>query len=148
MTSTIRSGAETATIKDTAERFFDACESGKGWEVCQQYCHPSATFSAQAGALAGIDTLEAYTNWLQGLFTPVPNARYEIKAFAVDEARSIVLGYGVFRGVHTGAGGPLPPTGKQVVADYVYAMEFTGDRIRHMTKIWNDGHSLQQLGWA
>jgi len=23
-----------------------------------------------------------------------------------------------------------------------------GDRIRHMTKIWNDGFSLKQLGWA
>jgi len=27
-------------------------------------------------------------------------------------------------------------------------MDFDGDRIRHMTKIWNDGISLQQLGWA
>jgi hypothetical protein len=27
-------------------------------------------------------------------------------------------------------------------------MEFDGDKIRHMTKIWNDGHSLKQLGWA
>jgi len=26
-------------------------------------------------------------------------------------------------------------------------MEFDGDRIRHMTKIWNDGISLAQLGW-
>jgi hypothetical protein len=26
-------------------------------------------------------------------------------------------------------------------------MQFDGDRIRHMTKIWNDGISLQQLGW-
>jgi hypothetical protein len=27
-------------------------------------------------------------------------------------------------------------------------MDFDGDRIRHMTKIWNDGISLSQLGWA
>ena len=33
-------------------------------------------------------------------------------------------------------------------ADYVYVMEFDGDRIRHMTKIWNDAISLKQLGWA
>jgi putative spermidine/putrescine transport system permease protein len=31
---------------------------------------------------------------------------------------------------------------------YVYAMEFDGEKIRHMTKIWNDAHSLRQLGWA
>ena len=26
-------------------------------------------------------------------------------------------------------------------------LERDGDRIRHMTKIWNDGISLKQLGW-
>ncbi len=40
------------------------------------------------------------------------------------------------------------PTGKSVAADYVYMMEFDGDKIRHMTKVWNDGQSLKQLGWA
>jgi hypothetical protein len=29
-----------------------------------------------------------------------------------------------------------------------YAMEFVGDKLRHMTKSWNDGHALKQLGWA
>ena len=50
-----------SSIKEKAEQFFDACETGKGWETCQQYCKPQATFSAQADALAGVDTLEAYT---------------------------------------------------------------------------------------
>jgi hypothetical protein len=30
----------------------------------------------------------------------------------------------------------------------VYVMQFDGDKIRHMTKIWNDSFSLKQLGWA
>lgn len=42
----------------------------------------------------------------------------------------------------------MPPTGKSVEADYVYVMEFAGDGIRHMIKIWSDAISLQQLGWA
>ncbi len=46
-----------------------------------------------------------------------------------------------------GEGGPVPPTGKSAEADYVYDMNFDGG-IRHMTKIWNDGITLQQLGWA
>jgi predicted ester cyclase len=135
------------SIKDTAERFFDACETGKGWEVCKEYCHAEATFSAQAEALAGVDTLQGYTEWMKSLFTPVPDGRYEVRSFAVDEERKNVAAYGVFRGTHSGEGGPVPPTGKQVEADYVYVMEFEGDRIRHMTKIWNDGVSLKQLGW-
>ncbi len=100
-----------AAIKETAERFFDDCETGRGWDACKRHCHPGATFSAQAGALAGVATLEGYADWMKGLFTPVP------------------------------------PTGKRVQADYVYVMQFDGDRIRHMTKIWNDVASLQQLGW-
>ena len=137
-----------ASIRETAEQFFDACETGKGWAGCQQYCQPGATFSAQADALTGVDSLQAYTEWMKGLFTPAPDGRYEVKSFAVDDARKNVIAYGVFRGTHTGEGGPVPATGKAVAADYVYVMDFDGDKIRHMTKIWNDGHSLRQLGWA
>lgn len=135
-------------MKSVAERFFEACETGKGWEACREFCHPAATFSAQAGALAGVDTLEGYTEWMKGLFTPVPDGRYEVRSFAVDEERQNVAAYGVFRGTHTGSGGPVPPTGKRVEADYVYVMDFDDGRIRHMTKIWNDAVSLKQLGWA
>jgi steroid delta-isomerase-like uncharacterized protein len=137
----------TTAIKQTAERFFDACETGKGWDGCQQFCHAGATFSAQAGALTGVDTLQAYTDWMKGLFTPVPDGKYEVRSFAVDEERNNVAAYGIFRGTHTGQGGPVPPTGKRVEADYVYVMQFDDGKIRHMTKIWNDGISLKQLGW-
>ncbi len=137
-----------SSIKDTAERFFDACEKGRGWEGCQQYCHPGATFSAQADALTGVTTVQAYTEWMKGLFTPLPDASYELKSFAVDDQRQHVLGFAIFRGSNTGPGGPVPPTGKRAEADYVYAMEFDGGKIRHLTKIWNDGISMRQLGWA
>jgi predicted ester cyclase len=133
---------------ETAKLFFDACESGKGWEVCSQYCHPDATFSAQAGALADVGTVEAYTEWMKGLFTPVPDGRYEVRFFAEDKERDCVAAYGIFHGTHTGPGGPVEATGKAVSADYVYAMDMEGGRIRHMTKIWNDAFSLQQLGWG
>lgn len=136
-----------STIKESARQFFDACETGKGWDSCKQYCHPNATFSAQSGALAGIDTLEGYTEWMKGLFTPIPDGQYEVRSFAVDEDRNNVTAYAIFRGTHTGDGGPVPPTGKQVAGDYVYIMDFEGDKISHVTKIWNDGYSLQQLGW-
>ena len=136
-----------SSIKETAEKFFEACDKGKGWEGCQQYCQPQATFSAQADALAGVETLEAYTEWMKGLLTPMPDGSYEVRSFAVDEERSNVSAFGVFRGTHTGEGGPVPPTGKNE-ADYVYIMDFEGDQIRHVTKIWNDGISMKQLGWA
>jgi predicted ester cyclase len=134
-------------IRSTAEKFFDACETGKGWAACSPYCHSDATFSAQAGALDGVTTLQGYADWMKGMFTPLPDGRYELRAFGEDPDRRSVLGYAVFRGTHTGPG-PVPSTGKSVEADYVYVMQFDGDRIRHMTKIWNDVHSLKQIGWA
>jgi len=27
-------------------------------------------------------------------------------------------------------------------------MVFEDDKVRHMSKIWNDGATMQQLGWA
>jgi len=136
-----------SSIRGPAERFFEACETGRGWDACRAFCHPDATFSAQAGALEGVDTLEAYTEWMKSLYTPMPDASYELRSFAVDDDRNSVSAYAVFRGTHTGEGGPVPPTGGRVEADYVYVMEFDEGRIRHMTKIWNDGISLKQLGW-
>jgi predicted ester cyclase len=131
-----------------AQKFFDACETGKGWDACQAYCHPGASFASQTGALAGISTVAAYCEWMKDLLTPIPDGRYELKFFEADSADTAVTAVAVFHGTHTGPGGPVPATGKTIAADYVYHMVFEGDRLRHMTKIWNDAHSLQQLGWA
>lgn len=135
------------SIRETALEFFDACETGKGWDICKQYCHEGATFTAQADALADITTLEGYTGWMKDLLFPIPNGRYELTCFAADDERGTVVGAGVFSGTHTVDAGS-PPTGKSAAADYCYVMKFDGDKIAHMTKIWNDGHSLRQLGWA
>jgi predicted ester cyclase len=136
------------SITETATQFFDACETGKGWTECAQYSHGGATFSCQSGALADIGTLEGYADWMRDLFVAIPDGHYELKSFSTDEERSVVTAYAVFYGTQTGPGPVDPPTGKAVAADYVYAMEFDGDSIRHMTKIWNDSHSLTALGWA
>ena len=136
------------SISETAMEFNDACDTGKGWEVCKAHCHEGATFSCQADALADVTTVEGYCAWMKGLLTPIPDGRYELKGVATDEARSTVLISGIFHGSHSGEGGPMAPTGNSVATDYLYSLEFDGGRIRHMTKIWNDGHALKQLGWA
>ena len=84
---------------------------------------------------------------MKGLLTPVADGRYEVRSFGVDEDRNNVTAYAIFRGTHTNDGGPVPQTGKEVEADYVYIMEFEGEQIRHMTKVWNNVVSLKQLGW-
>jgi hypothetical protein len=131
-----------------AKLFFDACETGKGWEGCKAYWPSDATFSAQAGVLSDIDSLQGYTEWMKGLLTPVPDGRYELRFFAVDEERDCATAYAVFHGTQTGPGGPVEPTGKTVAADYVYVMQFEGGRTRHMTKTleWHDQSSTARMG--
>jgi hypothetical protein len=34
-----------------------------------------------------------------------------------------------------------------VSSDYVYAMEFDGEKIRHVTKIWHAGLAMKEFGW-
>jgi steroid delta-isomerase-like uncharacterized protein len=138
----------TTSITTVAEAFFDACETGKGWEVCSAYCTPDATFSAQAEPLLAVKTLADYTTWMKGVLTFMPDARYEVQSFATDNTRNNVAAYAVFSGTHTGAGGPVPPTGRRMSTDYVYVMQFDGGKIAHMTKVWNAGLALKDLGWA
>jgi predicted ester cyclase len=137
-----------SNMEQTAKAFFEACETGKGWESCKEFCKPEATFSCQADALAEIKTLQGYTDWMKGLFGPIPDGAYALKAWGVDKERNAVVAAAVFTGTQTGEGGPVPPTGKRVEADYTYVMELEGDKIRHMTKIWNADWSLRQLGWT
>ena len=133
---------------DTAKAFFTACETGKAWDGCKQYCKTTATFWAQAEPFTDVKTLEEYTNWMKDIYTPLPNATYEVKSFAVDNERNNVTAYGVFSATNTGPGGPSTPTSKSTRTDYVYVMQFDGDKIGHMTKVWNAGMALRELGWA
>ena len=139
---------ETASMLETAKAFFDPVETGQGWDAVSEYCHPDATFAAQADALAEVGTLREYAEWMKGIVGLMPDARYDLKSFAVDADRGNVAAYAVFHATHTGEGGPVAPTGKAASSDYVYVMDFDAGKIRHMTKIWNDGWALRQLGWT
>jgi predicted ester cyclase len=136
------------SISETAQAFFEACETGQGWEACRAWCTPDAGFSAQAEPLAALRTLQQYTEWMKGMLHLLPDGRYVVKSFAVDAERRNVSAYAVFSGTHRGDGGPCPPTGKSTDTDYVYVMEFAGDRISRMTKIWNAGWAMKELGWV
>lgn len=141
-------GNKMASTTTIAKDFFTACETGKGWEACKFYCTPNATFAAQAEPLVGVKTLAEYCDWMKGLMTIMPDGSYELKSFATDTERNNVAAYAVFSGTHTGPGGPCEPTGKKTISDYVYVMQFTGEKISQMTKIWHSGLAMKELGWA
>src|SRR5262249_17455724 len=91
-------GVGPMTITETAAKFFEACETGKGWDGCKAYCKPGATFAAQAEPLADVRTLQQYTDWMKGILTFIPDGRYALKSFATDAERKSVCAYGVFSG--------------------------------------------------
>lgn len=134
--------------ENAAREFFEACEAGKGWAQCKAWCHENATFSCQADALADTKTLADYAEWMKGLLTPIPDGRYELMAFAMDDGRDTAVAAATFHGTQTGEGGPVPPTGNAVASEYVYVIKFDGNKISHMTKVWNDMQALRALGWA
>ena len=94
-----------ASITETAAKFFEACETGKGWDGCKAYCKPTATFSAQAEPLADVHTLQQYTDWMKAVLTFIPDGRYELRSFATDDKGKSVCAYGIFSGTHTGRAG-------------------------------------------
>jgi hypothetical protein len=89
------------TREQTVRAFFEACETGKGWEVCRSWCHDDATFSCQADALAETTTLAGYAEWMKGILGPIPDGRYELRAFAEDAERGTVVAAAVFHGTQT-----------------------------------------------
>ena len=84
---------------------------------------------------------------MKGLLTVLTDGSYELHAFAEDPGREQVLAFATFTGTHK-AGGPVPPTGKTTRTEYVYAIRFRDGKVAHMTKIWNDGYALKELGWG
>jgi hypothetical protein len=135
---------------ENATKFFHACESLEGWDGCKEYVADGATFTAQCEALEGVDTVEAYCEWMKGLgLGPLKGCSYEINGSSYDEANKMAIFYATITGSHVGDGGPVPPTNKETVTDYVYATTMNDDgKVTKMFKVWNVTWSLKELGWA
>ena len=63
------------SITPIAEAFFEACETGKGWDACRAYCTPDATFSAQAEPLLDIKTTKVDADNPYLVFPVPPNVK-------------------------------------------------------------------------
>ena len=134
-------------ITEIARRFFDTCESGRGWEACRVYCTRDATFSAQSEPLAEIGLLQAYTDWVAGALHTYRAGWYEVKSLATDETGASVSIFAVFS-TADGVKDERSASRKMLKTDYVYVMFFEGHAIRHMTKVWNAGWTMRQMGWT
>ena len=135
---------------DVAMKFFEACETGQGWEGCKAYVADGASFSAQSEPIADMTTIESYAEWMKVIVTQtMPGAVYELHTAAFDDQRHAATFFATFHATHTGEGGPVPPTGKSTASHYVYVLYMDGDdKVASMTKVWNAPWAMNELGWA
>ena len=122
-----------------ATTFFNACESGKGWAGCEQYCTPDATFSCQAvdsmpgqPPISQCKTLEAYTQWMRDVVEGLgkDKATVEVNAEAFDEGRSTAVICATFGGF----------------TQYVYKLHINEEgKCDDMVKVWNDAFAANVI---
>jgi hypothetical protein len=136
-----------STSNENAKKFFDACETGKGWSVCKEFCSTNAGFTAQCEPLKEISTLEGYTDWMKGFAENVcKGCSYELQSWTTNKNQ--VVAFAVFVGTHNGDGGPCPATNKSIRSNYVYVMNMENGKVASMVKIWNAPWSMKDFGWC
>jgi len=134
---------------ENATRVFHACESSKGWDPCREYVEDGASFECQAGPLAEVNTVQGYAEWMAGVPSWMPDGHYHLHTSAWDEESRAATFFATFHGSHTGEGGPVPPTNREMNSHYVFVMLMNDDdRVAKVYKIWNAAWAMEQLGWA
>lgn len=134
---------------ENAARFFHACESSKGWEACRPYVAAGASFEAQAEPLAEFDKVQDYVEWMADVPDWMSDLGYDIHTSAWDEENRAATFFATFHGRHTGEGGPVPPTNREMVSHYVFVLFMDADdRVEKMYKIWNAPWAMKQMGWG
>ncbi|WP_242203498.1 hypothetical protein [Aestuariivivens insulae] len=134
---------------ENAKTFFHNCESAKGWEACAEYVEGEGKFKCQSQALAEVNDIKTYVEWIEGLSNvTMPGSSYNVHSSAYDEENNTAIFFSTFNGTHSGDGGPIPPTNKTTHTDYVYALKMNDQgKVKSMTKIWNAPWALRELGW-
>jgi hypothetical protein len=134
---------------NNASKFFHACESLGGWDECKQYVASSAVFRAQCEPLVDITSVEGYVDWMTAFgTTTAAGCSYELHSSSYDDMHRTAVFFATFTACHVGEGGPIPPTHRSTVTDYVYALSMNSDdKITRMCKVWNAPWAMRELGW-
>ena len=113
---------------ENATKFFHTCESVRGWDECGKYVEPDASFSAQCEPLVEIKTVEEYVHWMTDFCEAIaPVGSYKLHSSAFDDTTRTAIFFATFTLIHTGEGGPVPPTNKETNTHYVYIISMNGE---------------------
>ena len=95
---------------------------------CSAYCESRRDVRGAGERVGGRPRVEGCAEWMKGMLVVLPDARYELKSFAVDAERRTSPPTPSSTARTRGKGGPVPPTGKSASTDYVYVMDFADGR--------------------
>ncbi len=88
--------------QEQAQKFFDLCETGKGWDACAPFCTAEASFRCD---VLPMKTLQDYTNWMKSIVEGVtPDCSY--KVFSLTKNENQVAFSATFFGTHLKDNGP------------------------------------------
>jgi hypothetical protein len=80
---------------ENAKKFFEACETPKGWEACKPYVAEGARFESQCEPLTEIDSVKAYAEWMIGFIRDIaPESNYDLHTSSYDEATRTAMFFG------------------------------------------------------
>ena len=134
---------------ENAKSFFHNCESCNGWDACKDFVAGDGKFSAQSEPLAELTTIREYVDMWTGMGgITLKGGSYEVNASAFNEDTNVAIFFATYTGSHTGEGGPIPPTSKTTVSEYVYILTMNDEgKVVRVNKVWNSTWVMRELGW-
>ena len=130
-----------------------ACDGGGGWAACKDLCVPDATFSCQSDTMGKFKTIQEYTDFMAAFGQACPNPTWTTDASSWDGVTHTATFFCTYYCTHTvsvDGVGPSTPTQRSAVSNYCCMVKTDpnrGNRIVHITKVWNDIWMLKELGW-
>jgi hypothetical protein len=93
-------------------------------------------------------TVEAYTEWMKAFGSiTAPGFAIAVHSTSFDEDNKTYTYVAPFV-KHTGEGGHVPPTNKEMHTEYVCIVKLNDNgRVKTVKKIWNDTYAMKQFGW-
>jgi hypothetical protein len=142
--------SDEATAFTNAKRIMVALDAPKPFEEIADIVVEGAPFICQAAALDGVDTIKAWADWMVNFGTNIaPGCSATVHSVAWDADNKTAHYFATFHAKHTGDGGPLPATNQETNTHYNYVLVMNDDdKCVSMTKVWNDGYCLKEMGWA
>jgi hypothetical protein len=133
-----------------AKKIMAAVDAAKPFEEISDIVVEDAPFICQADALAGVNTVKAWADWMVNFESNIaPGCKATVHNIAWDAENKTALYYATFYAKHSGDGGPVPATNKETSTHYMYILVMSEDnKCKSFTKVWNDGYCLKELGWA